>query len=158
MKLYRFSPIKTDKESTAALEYIQEKLRELSRIVMEEEMPINTLKIFAHYENEYNFLKKWVDSIGVNEDAASSTSYYVRPHKQMSINGDPIEYIGIRVPDPYRAQVGCGDYVVSNFEELRSKYLGKSPYVREVQHQRYQMLEFFHPDVDVLGYIVKNYS
>jgi hypothetical protein len=158
MRLYRFSPIKTGTESTEVLEYIQEKLRELSRIVIEEELPINTLKIFAHYDNEYVFLKNWIDSKGQNEDGNSSTSYYVKPHTPMLVNGDPIEYVGIRIPDPYRAQVGCGDYVVDNFEELRAKYLGKSPYVREVPHQRYQMLEFFHPDIDVLGYIVKEYA
>lgn len=69
-----------------------------------------------------------------------------------------LEYIGVRVPDPYRSHVGCGDYVVSNFDELKTKYLGTSPYIRGVAHQKYQMLELFHPDIDVLGYIVKEYS
>jgi hypothetical protein len=157
MKLYRYSPIQNNEGCTKALEYIQQKLRELSGHVIEEELPINTLKIFAHYEDEYTFLKEWVDSIGKNEDEGSRTSYYVRPNIPMVINNDPIEFVGIRVPDPYRSQVGCGDYVVPNFDKFKSKYLGKSPFVREVPHQRYEMLEFFHPDIDVLGYIVKEY-
>ena len=157
MKFYRFSPLQNNEDCTKALEYIQEKLRELSKLIIEEELPINTLKIFAHYEDEYAFLKKWVNSIGTNEDEGSLTSYYVKSHEPMVINDDPIDYVGIRVPDPYRSQVGCGDYVVSNFEEFKAKYLGKSPYIREKSHQKYQMLELFHPDMDVLGYIVKDY-
>jgi hypothetical protein len=158
MKLYRFSPLKNQEDCTKVLGYIEEKLRELSKLVIEEELPINTLKIFAHYEDEYKFLKSWVDSIGNNQDEGSATSYYVKPHKPMAINNDPIEYVGVRIPDPYRSQVGCGDYVVSKFDEFRAKYLGKSPYVRELPHQKYQMLELFHPNIDVLGYIVKEYE
>jgi len=158
MKLYRFSPLQDDSACNEALAYIDEKLRELSQLVFEEDLPVNTLKIFAHYDDEYTFLKQWIDTIGNNEEADSSTSYYVKPNEPMVVNNDSIEYVGIRVPDPYRAQVGCGDYVVSNFDEFKAKYLGKSPYIREVAHHKYQMLELFHPDIDVLGYIVKEYS
>lgn len=138
--------------------YIDKKLRELSKIIIEEQPPVNTLKIFAHYENEYIFLKEWANSIGKNEDSDSTTSYYVRPFEPTAINNDPIEYIGIRVPDPYRAQVGCGDYVVENYDEFKDKYLNTSVYIREVAHHKYEMLELFHPDIDVLGYIVKKYE
>jgi len=56
MKLYRFSPIKSEKECLETLEYIDLKLRELASLVLEEKLPVNTLKIFAHYQDEYNFL------------------------------------------------------------------------------------------------------
>jgi hypothetical protein len=158
MQLYRFSPLQTGEDCHEALMYIDEKLRALSDLVLEEEPPVNTLKIFAHYDEEYTFLKQWVDSIGEKKDEGSSTSYYVKPATSIVINSDPIEYVGIRVPDPYRAQVGCGDYVVDNYEEFKGKYLGASPYIREVPHEKYEMLELFHPDVDVLGYIVKQYE
>ncbi len=140
---------------TEALEYIDRKLRELSELAIAEKLPINTLKIFAHYEDEYKFLRRWADSIGENEDDDSVTSYYVKPSETLEVNGDPIEYVGIRVPDPYRPQVGCGDFVLSNFEDFKAKYLHKSKFIREVEHAKYQMLEIFHPDIDVLGYIVK---
>lgn len=132
MQLYRFSPLQNNEACTKALEYIDEKLRELSALVLDEHLPINTLKIFAHYTEEYEFLKQWANAIGTCEDEGSSTSYYVKPHQPMIIRDDPIEFVGIRVPDPYRAQVGCGDYVVPNFEEFKTKYLGRSPYIREV--------------------------
>jgi hypothetical protein len=156
MKLYRFSPISNEKECLEALEYIDLKLRELAGLVLEEKLPVNTLKIFAHYEDEYSFLRQWVDGVGArDEDNISSTSYYVKPSTLTKVNEDSIEYVGVRVPDPYRGQVGCGDFVVGNFEDFKAKHLNKSPYIREVSHQRYQMLELFHPDSDVLGYVVK---
>lgn len=158
MKLYRFSPINNTEDCLSALRYIDEKLRELAGLILDERLPINTLKIFAHYEDEYQYLRQWVDSVGQAKPEGSSTSYYVKPNEPMAVNDDPIEYIGIRVADPYRAQVGCGDFVVSNYKEFKAKYLGKSDFIREVPHQKYQMLELFHPDIDVLGYIVKEYE
>lgn len=158
MKLYRFSPITDVAACHEALEYIDVKLRELSSLVIPESLPVNTLKIFAHYDDEYAFIKKWIDTLGKTWDGSSSTSYYVKPFKQMTVNSDPIEYVGLRVVDPYRGQVGCGDFVVDNYEDFKSNYLGKSPYIREVTHPEYEMLELFHPDIDVLGYIVKNYE
>lgn len=158
MKLYRFSPIDNNETCLQVLEYIQNELRKLSNLVMDEELPINTLKIFAHYSDEYDFLRKWVDTLGTPDKESSSTSYYVKPNSQIVINGDPTDYLGIRTPDPYRPQVGCGDYVINNFDELKAKYINKSPFFREVTHKKYHMLELFHPDIDVLGYIVKDYS
>ena len=152
---YRFSPIKNSKRCDEALKYIEENLRQLSELVLEVKLPINTLKVFAHYQDEYDFLKSWVDSLGAQKDDNSATSYYVCPNPPFDVNGSSIECIGIRVPDPYRPQVGCGDFVIDNFEEFIAKYLGKSPFIREVSHARYKMLELFHPDIDVLGYIVK---
>lgn len=124
-------------------------------MVLEEKLSINTLKLFAHYKDEYEFLLAWVNSLGVNEDEPSQTSYYVKPNQPLKIQGEPVEFVGLRVPDPYRSQVGCGDYVVSNFAFFKHKYLGKSEFIREVTHPQYEMLELFHPDIDVLGYIVK---
>ena len=156
MKLYRFSPIQSSEACKKALEYIDLKLRELSRLTISENLPVNTLKIFAHYPDEYQFLRSWVTTLGNAEPQNSPTSYYVRPASSMVVNLDPIEYVGIRVPDPYRGQVGCGDFVVSNFKKFKSKY-GTSQFVRPVAHQKYDMLELFHPEIDVLGYIVREY-
>jgi len=158
MKLYRFSPLSTNAACIEALNYIDEKLSELSSLVILDQLPVNTLKIFSHYKDEYQFLREWANSIGKNEDDGSPTSYYVKPFTPTKVNNHHIEYIGIRVPDPYRAQVGCGDYVVENYDEFKDKYVNNSPHIREVTHQKYEMLELFHPDIDVLGYIVKKYD
>ncbi len=59
--------------------------------------------------------------------------------------------MGIRVVDPYRMHVGCGDFEIKNFEEYKKKKLGTSEYIREFTDD---MIEIWHPDFDVLGYIV----
>lgn len=153
-RLYRFSPIASEDECQRALEYIQIKLRELSRLVLEEQIPVYTLKIFAHYEGEYEYLLQWANEMGKRDDASSATSYYVKPFEVLKVNDEVVSYLGIRIPDPYRAQVGCGDFIVKNLEDFKKKYIGKK-YIREIEHPVYKMLELYHPDFDVLGYVVE---
>jgi len=155
MQLYRFSPLKNSDECFDSLSYIDEQLKKLADVALGEQLPINTLKIFAHYNDEYDFLKEWVNSLGEN-GGTSTPSYYVRTPEAIKVNDDQVDYIGIRTPDPYRSQVGCGDYVVDDYEAFKDKYLGKSPFVREIPHPKFEMLELFHPDIDVLGYVVKD--
>ncbi|MEK7572150.1 MAG: hypothetical protein AAB553_07820 [Patescibacteria group bacterium] len=69
------------------------------------------------------------------------------------INGQQIKLLGVRVVDPYRMQVGCGDYEVENFAAFRKKYLNTSPFIRDAK-DAHDMLELWHPDYDVLGYII----
>jgi hypothetical protein len=154
MKLYRFSPIRNEKTAHEALAYIHDSLRKLSDLVLEEKLPINTLKLFAHYNDEYKFLLDWINNQGTRENEPSQTSYYVKPDKSLQIHDDSVDFIGLRTPDPYRAQVGCGDFVVPNFNLFEDKYLNKSKWVRKVEHPKYEMLELFHPDIDVLGYVI----
>ncbi|HMM62122.1 MAG TPA: hypothetical protein PKC86_01030 [Candidatus Saccharibacteria bacterium] len=154
MKLYRFSPIKSVDECNEALEYLDTQLKKLTNEVIGESLPVNSLKIFAHYGDEHAFLLQWIDSIGKNEES-SSTSYYVQTQQPININGDLISTIGIRTPDPYRSHVGCGDLSVEDYDNFKDEFLNKSPFIREIQHPSYEMLELFHPDFDVLGYVVK---
>lgn len=154
MKLYRFSPITDEATIMAAFEHIYEELLRLRNAVFEEDWPVFTLKLFAHYEEEYEYLLEWINSIGVKDNASSSTSYYVKPNRPFLIAGKEIPYIGLRVPDPYRSQVGCGDYEVENYDEIKVNHQGRKG-VREVEHPRYQMLELFDPNIDVLGYVVR---
>ena len=155
MNLYRYSPLKQSSECLEVLSYIDEQLKKLAEVVLGSQLPINTLKIFSHYDDEFAFLKQWIDSQGDN-DGTTTPSYYVRLSQPLTINNDKVDYIGIRTPDPYRSQVGCGDFVVDDYEAFRTHYLGSTPFVREIQHPKYEMLELFHPDFDVLGYVVKD--
>jgi hypothetical protein len=126
MKLYRFSPIKDEATIINAFEHIYTRLLDLKNRTVDEDWPVYTLKLFAHYEDEYEFLFKWINTIGDKDDASSKTSYYVKPNKPFIVHGQKIPYLGLRVADPYRYQVGCGDFEVENYD-----------------------------DIDVLGYIVK---
>ena len=147
--IYRFSPIKNEGEIDEALAYMTLELEKLSDEVIKQVLPINTLKIFAHYQAEYDYLHSYVVNLGENSPFSSDTSRYAKVARK--IENHNIEYIGVRIVDPYRLHVGCGDYEIENFNEIKEKYKGTSPYIRVFSED---MLEIWHPDFDVLGYIV----
>lgn len=147
--LYKFSPINTETDFDKVLEYLVVELERLSLELIGAKLPINTLKIFAHYPDEYQYLYQFVSNLGPAAPFNSPTSYYTEFSKK--IQNYDIKYIGVRIVDPYRLHVGCGDYEVSDIAEAKQKYLGNSEYVRSL---REDMIELWHPDFDVLGYIV----
>ncbi|MFS8131402.1 MAG: hypothetical protein ACMG57_05515 [Candidatus Dojkabacteria bacterium] len=149
-KLYRFSPIKDEKTFKEALSYITTQLESLSKELFQEALPINTVKIFPHYLDEYDYLYKLVKDLGPKASFSSDTSYYAEVDQM--VGGYNIKYIGVRIVDPYRLQVGCGDYEIENFKEFREKHSNESKFVRDFRGE--DMIEIWHPDYDVLGYIV----
>lgn len=151
MALYRFSPITTKEQFETALAYTSDQLTKLAETVLQESLSPASLKIFAHYYDEYDRLRDLLPSYGA-ESSSSKTSLYV--NASLEVEGELMKQIGIRVVDPYRSQVGCGDYA-ADYDEIAERYLGKTPYIREVDHAL-TMLEIWHPDFDVLGYIVKD--
>jgi len=149
MKLYRFSPIDNEEMLEKALDYIVSEMDKLSQKFFRESLPITTLKIFPHYPEEYSYLHDLVTKLGPKASFSSQTSLYVRDKRV--IRGHNIEYLGVRIVDPYRLQVGCGDWEINNFEEFKTKHLGKTSFVREFADD---MMEVWHSDFDVLGYVV----
>jgi hypothetical protein len=149
---YRFSPITTKEQFKSALAYTSEQLVQLAETVLQKSLRPDTLKIFAHYYDEYDTLRDLLSHYGPKSSISSETSLYVDSSEE--VNDDLIKWLGIRVVDPYRAQVGCGDYA-ANYSEIAERYLGKTTYVRKVDHAL-TMLEIWHPDFDVLGYVVKD--
>lgn len=149
MNLYRFSPITSEDTFNKALEYITAELDTLSQKLFDTSLPITTLKIFAHYPDEYEYLHTIVFQMGPQAAFSSETSLYVQVEKE--IHGHHIQYVGVRIVDPYRLHVGCGDYEIPNFSDFKNKGSNKTPLVREFSDD---MLEVWHPDFDVLGYVV----
>lgn len=146
---FRFSPITDEDTLNKAFEYVAAELRKLSLKILNEKLPITTLKIFPHFQEEYEYLYKLISSMGKPAPFNSKTSFYSKTSKQIDENA--IKYLGVRIVDPERPQVGCGDYEINNFDEFREKYAGKSKFVRDF---RKDMLEIWHPDFDVLGYVI----
>jgi|SRR3989344_3605728 len=149
-KLYRFSPIKSEEQIRKAFSYIALELDKLSKKVIGKSLHIDTLKIFAHYPEEYNFVHKYISKLGQEAPFNSKTSFYVKV--QQNIEGFDIKYLGIRIADPYRLHVGCGDYYESKDFENLNKQANINPLMRVFKED---MLEIWHPDFDILGYIVK---
>lgn len=147
-KIYRFSPIKTEEQIEEVLSYITSELEKLSLKSFDKELPITTLKIFPHYFDEYKYLLDYVMKLGPKASFSSDTSYYAEVDKE--INGYNIKYIGVRIVDPYRLQVGCGDYEIENFKEFENS-IKETELIRNF---REEMIEIWHPDYDILGYVV----
>lgn len=148
-KLYRFSPIPSEAELWRAFAYITVELEKLAEKLLQKQLPITILKIFPHFLDEYDYLYPVIKNMGKASPFNSKTDYYSQVSKKVS--GHEISYIGVRTVDPYRMHVGCGDWEIENFAKFKKEYLGKSPYIREVADD---MIELWHPDFDVLGYVV----
>jgi hypothetical protein len=149
MGLYRFSPINDEEAFKKVFYYIADELDKLSNKLFNKSLPITTLKIFAHYPEEYDNLSKLLLNMGTKSSYSSATSLYI--DREEKINNFLIKLFGVRITDPYRLQVGCGDFEIENFEEFKNENIDKSPFIRTF---REDMLEIWHPDFDVLGYII----
>ena len=150
-KLYRFSPIHTEKELYIALNYLTVELEKLSASFFSEKLPVTVLKIFAHHPEEYQFLYSYFKAKGKPAIFNTDKNFYVKVSEEL--HGNHITYMGVRIPDPYRMQVGCGDYEVSDFDNFRSKYINSNQFIRDAKDAT-KMLEIWNPDSDVLGYVI----
>jgi hypothetical protein len=170
MKLYRFSPIDNQAQLIEAVEYIAQDVAKLyfkSTGEMFNDL-IESLTVFSHYPEEYDNLKDIVKRLG--EPYNENNGPRIKLHQPIVVKLGKVEenskyenyttnvkYIRIRKPDPYRMQVGCAD-IKDDFDsqDFESAVAwpdeDKSP--RLIKRREYNMLEFFDPDVDVLGYIV----
>jgi hypothetical protein len=152
MVKHLFSPIGGESTFNEALEYTAEELRKLCIKVLGETLPIDTLKVFSHYFDEYDLLEGIVSSKGPKSKFTQGMNYY--SNVDLTISGEHILWLGVRKPDPYRSQVGCGDFSVADYDGFKDKYLDlEHGYVREIMDDR-DMLEIWHPDFDVLGYVI----
>lgn len=147
--LYHFSPIESEKDLSQVWNYLTSELEKLSRELLFQSLPITTLKVFAHYPEEYYYLYNLISEMGPKASFSSDTSLYVQADKK--INGQNIKYLGVRIVDPYRLHVGCGDYELESFEQFKKRNTNTSQFVRSF---RDDMVELWHPDFDVLGYVV----
>ncbi|MDO8622590.1 MAG: hypothetical protein Q7R80_05150 [bacterium] len=117
--------------------------------------PISSLTIFAHYPDEFEYMKGAILALGTLRDANNGPRVLLSTPMQVADN--LIQCVRIRHPDPYRSQVGCGDLVVRDYQEFKKQYLReRSHHLRLIERERYEMIEFFDPDYDVFAYVVSN--
>lgn len=153
MQLYRFSPIKDEKQLREAVIYVANKTSELARKIIGKPLSISSLTIFAHYPDEFEKLSGVAKTIGnfFNEHNGPRIAL----HKPIKVGEDIIAHLRIRKPDPYRMQVGCDDFDIPDYETFKNENLLKYPNnLRLIKREDYEMVEFFHPDFDVLAYVV----
>lgn len=162
MKLYRFSPIKSQEELLKAVEHIHFSCYELCRQSMGKYLPnAGNIGVFCHYDDEYVFLTKLRQEM--TEASDNLNQKYFRLHEPITIpaKGDIPEttytYLYIRQPDPYRAQVGDVDFFLSTEEYATLKQSledgKKVKGARIFPRADLDLIEFYNPDIDCLGYV-----
>lgn len=154
MKIYRFSPMTNVNELQEAAEYVIEQSQKLISHIAKTNLQFSGyLTICSHYYEEFETLKNEQRKLGVFDSEHNGT--YVLLTAPITTEWGPIERLRVRHPDPYRYQVGCGDFHVNDYEAAKNRFLSFAPYVREIVRPDLTMLEFWHPDFDVTAYIVK---
>lgn len=151
-KLYVYSPITSKKQFDLALNHIVKRAEELCEKLTGTKLDIATVKVFAHYPDEFQFMKSILEEYGTLSTIGRSTSIYV--DSSLVIDDNHIENVGIRVPDPYRLQTGCVDFRVDNPKEfVDSLPKNEHGYIRPFPDMLDDFVELWHPDIDIAGYI-----
>lgn len=76
-------------------------------------------------------------------------------HEPIKVGENTITHLRIRKPDPYRMQVGCNDFDIPDYETFKNEHLLRyQNNLRLIKIGSYEIIEFFHPDFDVLAYVV----
>ena len=152
--------IENEEAFNEALGYIAEKVGDISLLLTGKRLPVTVLKLFAHNDGEYEALERLVRQHGQKAEVSSGNSFYVDVDSGLMIADTPISLLGVRRPFVDRPQVGCGDYEVDDFPTYASELLKKQPqFARQVQNaHRLDMVELWHPDFDVLGYVIPKRS
>ena len=152
-KLFRFSPIKTKENLFDAINYVSKEMGNLCKKITGTEYPIACLTIFSHYPGEFENLKEIAFSLGNLDSEANGP--YVKLTNPIQLKSNKLDLLRIRNPDPYRYQVGCGDFEVPDYKEFKKTFLiKKSDNLRLISRPEYDMIEFFDPDFDVLAYVL----
>jgi hypothetical protein len=145
--------VRTSKEQfDTALKHIVQKTQELSKRLTGAKLDVATVKVLAHYPDEFRFMKNILEEYGTISAIGRSTSIYV--DSSLIIDGNQIESVGIRIPDPYRLQTGCADFRVDNPKEFVDTLpRNVHGYIRPFPDMPDAFVELWHPDFDVAGYI-----
>lgn len=159
MKLYRFSPIKSEDEFMQVIQYLHDATHKLCVDAIGEHLEVaENVGVFTHYQDEYEYLLALRDKL-VDKTVHFNEKYYLLKNPIIMSDGTIYKYLYIRKPDPYRAQVGDIDFVMdsSKFEKLKESISAQPdeyPHARIFPRGDLDMVELHHPDVDVLPYIV----
>lgn len=154
-KLYWFSPIKSKDKLYEAVDYVAVKTTKLCEKIVKDKYPISTLTIFSHYPDEFEQLKKILFELG--ELDHENNGPFVKLYKPIQLSNNKLELLRVRQPDPYRMQVGCNDFEVPDYKEFKKQFLDENPdNLRLIVRPKYEMIEFFDPDYDVLAYVLSN--
>ncbi len=155
MQLYRYSPIENKEKLLEAILYVSRASTELYQKITGESAPISSLTIFAHNFDEFEKLKEIQSTMG--EYVGEVLGPRVVLHERIVAGKNTITHLRIRKPDPYHSHVGSNDYDIENYVAFKEKFLAsKSNNLRLQNRGEYELIEFWDPDFDVLGYVLSD--
>lgn len=162
MKLYRFSPIKSQEELLKTIKHTHLECHKLCKQSLDKYLSVaGNMGIFCHYEDEYKYLTDLRKQITEPSDNLNKKYFPLYEPITISAQGDIPEttytHLYIRKPDPYRAQVGNVDFILEepNYSELKNSLLDSSQIkgARVFPRGDLDMIELYDPDSDALGYL-----
>lgn len=166
--LYRFSPIKNRAELDEAIRYVASTATKMMFKVAGNIVDIHSLTVFSHYEDEYRSLLAVMSGQSQLQEANNDVRFTLKTPMRieamrLEVNGQQhtniqaITEVRIRKPDPYRMQVGCCDIDVSSgqFQFLEDSDGQHGDNSRLIERPDLRMIEYYHPDYDVLVYAVE---
>ncbi len=152
-RLYRFSRIEDQERLIAAVRYVAESTTDMLKEITGESLPIGPLTVFSHYPDEFENLKSILVSMG--QVTHQNNGPFVRLDQPIKVGDQKIVNLRVRMPDPYRMQVGCNDFIVNDYVKYKGGVLHTfSQNVRLFDRPDFEMIEFYHPDYDVLAYVL----
>ena len=153
MQQYRFSPNTSTEQLHEAVVYICNSANSLFSTITNEKVSITSVSVFAHYPNEFEFLKNTVVEMGTF--VGDTNGPRVALTQPIVVGENTITHLRIRQSDPYHGQVGCVDFDVPSYAVFKENFLGTHPNnLRLLVRPEYELIECFDPNVDVLGYVL----
>lgn len=152
MRLYKFSPISSQQGLVKAVKYVAKQNAALCKKAIGKPLPLSSVTIFAHYQNEYAKLAGILHKLGKLRGEHNGPRIVL--HKPIRAGNHIVTRLRIRKPDPYRMQVGCSDFDTDYWKFKNAHFTRKNKNLRLIERQEYEMIEFFDPNFDVLAYVV----
>lgn len=151
MDKYRFSPIESEQKLVETIRYIADQASALSGKVIGTELAVSYVTVFSHHADEFENLKKMALELGDLEGEHNGPRVLLT--NSIVVGDSKVLRLRIRHPDLERPQVGCADYDVPSYESFVDTHPA-SEYLQTIERPEFDMIEFKHPDFDVLGYVV----
>jgi hypothetical protein len=151
MRRSEHRPITTEQQFDTALSYVVQEVARMAGVVLGRSVTIEVAKLFAHSDEEYDYLLHKVKQNGLPWEGNSASSFYVETRR--TIAEHPITLLGVRRPFADRPEVGCADFYAEDYDVLKSAHPANVTEI--ISGGGAAMLQMQHPDFDVLGYILR---
>jgi len=165
MKLYRFSPIKNEKELLEAIKHTHFACFELCKKVFGKYLSVaGNIGIFCHDEDEYKFLTKLREKLTDTSDNWNQKYYRLHTPIEIPAQGDVLDtvytYLYIRKPDHHK-EVGDVDFVLEDkeYNTLKNSLLGGMEIkgMKIFDRPELDLIKLFDPDIDALSFAGTKY-